>query len=231
MVSILLYVLLPWDSPFRSTYGLAAYATRAGAFLALALLYLRLPAQSFRLAGLYVLLSSFFDSVRLHTLWYLTSNAAGLPERRLAIVQSLIVGVGALFIIYEASVSRRVMRKDNAVEVNEQQSSTLGRLLFGWILPLLTFGRVTSITEKDIKHVDYHPYAVHWEENAIVPPHQARKFYLRVIAQYGFALVLSLLSAAATLVQPFIIGTIVSFMESGGSLEKGIWLVIAMFAK
>ncbi len=232
VASVLLYVLLPVDSPFRSPYGLAAYALRSGAFLTLLLVYLRLPAQSSRIVGFYLLLSSLFDAVRIHTLWVLTRHvSAGFSERRLAIVQSVIVAVGLLFLIIETAISRPLAIKENLVEVNEQDSSTLGKLFFGWVWPLLALGRTTSLVEADIKHVDYHPYAVHWEERAVAPRHDARRFYSRALTQYLAALVLSILSTIATLIQPSIIGAIVRFMELRGSLAVGTWLVVAMFVK
>lgn len=232
VASLILYTCLPADSPFRTSYSLVAYALRAAAFSAALLLYWRLPVQSSRLIGVSLLLFSAFGCPRLHTLWSLAVHTRhGSAERHLATIQSSIVSISNLFIIYEAAVSRRPASKRGLVEVNEQDSSTLSKLFFGWVWPLLSLGKKTKLVEADLEHIDYHPYAVHREELAVAPSRQAREFYSKALFQYFAALALAMLSAVAKLVQPFIIGAIVSFMQSGGSRATGIWLVVAMFVE
>ena len=215
-------MLLPPNSDIRSTCGTAAYTLRAVASLALLLLYLRRPAASYRLVGFYLLVTTVLDSIRLYPLWQLALSSV---EKNIAGLQSSIAAVSALYLIYEASPSRTSKRQ---VHVDEENSSTLSRLFFGWLLPLLTFGRSSRLVEADIRHVDYHAYAVHREDRAIQHASVSRTFYATVMVQYMAAIVLSILTAITKLALPFIVGAIVRYMQSDASFS-GTFLIMAMF--
>lgn len=171
-----------------------------------------------------------FDIFRIVTLGsYAFALAKYTSEFVLVGLQIAIVIVSILYIIIEVLVPQQRNEKNGTVQADELHSSTIGKLLFGWLWKLLEFGKSTKLGEEDLKHVDYHPDVVFREYQAISAPEVARKFYRRAVLQYICAAVLKLLGAVATLGQPLIIGEITRYLTSSTNLYTGLWLIIAMF--
>lgn len=175
-------------------------------------------------------ITAILDAFRIVTLGsYTFALAKFTSEFVLVGLQFGIVLVSILYVIFEVFVPQKLGEKSDDVQADELHSSTIGKLLFGWLWKLLEFGKSKKLSEDDLKHVDYHPDVVYRENQAISAPDVARKFYRRAFLQYTCAAILKLLGAVATLGQPLIIGEITRYLTSSSNLYTGVWLIIAMF--
>lgn len=228
--SVALYCFLPMQSPLRNTAASPAYWLRLAAVLALLTCYLGNHRRHGRVVGFYLLLSGFLDCFRVHTMWTaaLASEDTAL-DQALCAVQSTIIIATAVYLVYEAATPLIRTQKGDPVRVNEQASSTVGMLMFGWVWPLVARGRTGPIAEADIEHVSYHSRAIYRESHAAVK--ESRKSMALILLDYSFAMILKLLSALATLGQPLLVGAVVTFLQSSDATSRGIWLVIVMFVE
>lgn len=212
---------------------MAAYVARVVGVIGVLQVYLQSPTRSFRIVGFYLLFSALLDAVRVYTLWHLyTHSTHGALERSLLGIQTAIVALAAATLVFEAAVSRRSSKDDKSAEgvkVDEENSSTLGRLSFGWVWPLLTFGSTSGITDDSLKHINYHQYATHRESKAAPARRGAGRFFSVAIFQYFLAFLLQMGASVSKLGQPAIIGGVMSYLQYGGEASVGRWLVLAMF--
>jgi hypothetical protein len=231
---IITFSKLPERSELQTRLALAAYALRFGASLALFGVHW-LMRDGFRLtSGLYLLLISILDGIIAHSLWLVAlGESRHGTEMALAALQTAVSATALSFIVHQSLTSSSLTFKSARgaeFKVEEQTSSTLSTLFFGWLWYLLAFGRKNKVHEQDLQHIVYHPAATYKfdKESKESSNLTSADFFSGLVVPYLSSSLLQLLAAGATLAQPLIIQGIVKYLQSDQHPSVAIWLVIAM---
>lgn len=180
---------------------------------------------------LYFLATCILDGIRVHTLWVATNEPASmgiaLPAAQTAIVALTVVSL--VYSEFQSYFDLRSSRKiGGKAHVDQPGSGTLTVLSFGWLWPLLSYGHKNKINANDIKSSVIPPAAMHELADDWRATVDDGKFYSEYMMQFFFAVVIQMLSAGATLAQPFIVQGITTYLQSEKQNSFGAWLIVAM---
>lgn len=139
---------------------------------------------------------------------------------------------GAALILSEVFSNFKVhasRKQSGPVHVDEPGSGVFGMLFFGWLWPLLQYGHKNTIATSDLESVIARSTATFTlGSDWMYAMEDGRKFIFAIALPFLGAVIIQILSAGATLAQPFIVQGIVSYLQSKQNKSIGIWLVIAM---
>ncbi|KAM3539614.1 hypothetical protein ARSEF1564_007485 [Beauveria bassiana] len=181
---------------------------------------------------LYLLGTCITDGFRIHTPWAAV-NQLGEPKAiSLAALQTAIIVVTAATLVVselKANSSLRTARKKaGPAHVDEPNSGTLGVLFFGWLWPLLAHGSKNQLVASDMASAIIRSKAIYEMVDDLGKCVGDEEFLSKFAMDFLFGVILQILSAGATLAQPFIIQAIVSYLQGEKKTAAGTWLVIAM---
>lgn len=217
--------------PSPDPLGIASYSLRFVTALSVLISRLVWGTDLKLFANMYLLVTCVADGVRVHTLWAAASNigsgSSALPALQIAIV--ILSGLSVVIDEIRDQFASKPLRQKAAVRVDEPGSGTLSTVFFGWLLPLLRYGKQNEIGTADLKDAIPRPCAVYDMKNGSHDVPSDTAFFLNVSFHFLGAMALQALNAGATLAQPFIINGIISYLQNDLDRSVGIWLVIAMF--
>ncbi|GFP57675.1 ABC multidrug transporter B [Trichoderma asperellum] len=149
-----------------------------------------------------------------------------------ALQTAVAVMSGGALILFEVFSNFKVhasRKKAGPVHVNEPGSGIFGMLFFGWLWPLLRYGHKNTIAISDLEPAIARSTAkFNLGSNWMSTMEDERKFLCGVALPFISAVIIQILSAGATLAQPFIVQGIVTYLQNEQNKSIGIWLVIAM---
>ncbi|KAK8143998.1 hypothetical protein G3M48_006428 [Beauveria asiatica] len=184
------------------------------------------------ISDLYLLFTCIADGFRIHTLWATVNQSGQSQGIVLAALQTVImVLTAATLVVSELKASSDVHTSRGKVgpaHVDESNSGTLSVLFFGWLWPLLAHGSKNQLVASDMESSSIRSKARYqmchdWEKCV-----DDEEFLSELGMHFVIGVILQILSAGATMAQPFIIQGIVSYLQSEKRSAAGIWLVIAM---
>lgn len=173
------------------------------------------------------------DGFRLHTLWALAQQLGKPIGIALPALQAAVAAVSGVALILSEIFSNFKLHasRDNSfpVHVDEPGSGVFGMLFFGWIWPLLQYGHKNTIATSDLESTIACSTATFklgsdWISTLV----DERKFLSEIALPFLGAVIFQILSAGATLAQPFIVHGIVSYLQGEQNKSVGIWLITAM---
>ncbi|EGX94126.1 ABC multidrug transporter, putative [Cordyceps militaris CM01] len=229
--SLGLYFRLSDASVWSMGSSAAAYTVRfiAALFICLALFLSR---RHLKLTtDLYLLATCIADGFRIHTLWATVNQSGESQGIVLAALQTAIMVLSAATLVnseVKASLGlHTIRRKAGPAHVDEPNSGTLSVLFFGWLWPLLAHGSKNQLITSDTESSTIRSKAIHqmdddWKKCL------DKEFLSEFGMHFAFGVILQILSAGATMAQPFIIQGIVSYLQSEKRSPTGTWLIIAM---
>lgn len=149
-----------------------------------------------------------------------------------ALQTAVAVMSGGALILFEVFSNFKVhasRKKAGPVHVNEPGSGIFGMLFFGWLWPLLRYGHKNTIAISDLEPAIARSTAkFNLGSNWMSTMEDERKFLCGIALPFISAVIIQILSAGATLAQPFIVQGIVTYLQNEQNKSIGIWLVIAM---
>lgn len=198
----------------------AAYAVRlAAAVLALGIHLLLEPSRTLPV-DFFFLASLVCDCVRIQTVWRASSSPLAALQTGVIAANAIVVLLGEVF-----APKRLVAGPDSALRVSEANSGPLEMLFLGWVGPLIRYGNKNRITTEQLVSVQPLSLAVHNPTNET----SERVFLTSAALHFAGAMMLQILGAGATLLQPVIISAIVSNLQLDRHDSTGSWLIVAMF--
>ncbi|KAH8709131.1 hypothetical protein HC256_009055 [Beauveria bassiana] len=232
-VSLGLYLSLSNASTrYMGSSSAAAYTVRFIAALLMCLAVFLFGPHLKVTTDLYLLGTCITDGFRIHTPWAAV-NQLGEPKGiSLAALQTAIIVVTAATLVIselKANSSLRTARKKaGPAHVDEPNSGTLGVLFFGWLWPLLAHGSKNQLVASDMASSIIRSKAIYEPVDDLGKCVGDEEFLSKFAMDFLFGVILQILSAGATLAQPFIIQAIVSYLQGEKKSAAGTWLVIAM---
>ncbi|KAL9477688.1 hypothetical protein ACSS6W_007529 [Trichoderma asperelloides] len=232
-ISLTLYYRHSDASALFSATGAAAYVLRLIASFFFFLSVTPPLCGSELRTDIYLLATCVADGFRLHTLWAMAQQPSqpigiALPALQTAVA----VMSGGALILFEVFSNFKVhasRKKAGPVHVNEPGSGIFGMLFFGWLWPLLRYGHKNTIAISDLEPAIARSTAkFNLGSNWMSTMEDERKFLCGVALPFISAVIIQILSAGATLAQPFIVQGIVTYLQNEQNKSIGIWLVIAM---
>ncbi|KGQ11533.1 Multidrug resistance-associated protein 1 [Beauveria bassiana D1-5] len=231
-VSLGLYFSLSNASTRYMGSSAAAYTVRFIAALLICLAVFLFGPHLKVTTDLYLLGTCITDAFRIHTPWAAV-NQLGKPKGiSLAALQTAIIVVTAATLVvseFKANSSLHTARKTaGPAYVDEPNSGTLGVLFFGWLWPLLAHGSKNQLVASDMASSIIRSKAIYEMVDDLGKCVGDEEFLSKFAMDFLFGVILQILSAGATLAQPFIIQAIVSYLQGEKKSAAGTWLVIAM---
>ncbi|KAM3465989.1 hypothetical protein MY5147_009160 [Beauveria neobassiana] len=231
-VSLGLYFSLSNASTRYMGSSAAAYTVRFIAALLICLAVFLFGPHLKVTTDLYLLGTCITDAFRIHTPWAAV-NQLGKPKGiSLAALQTAIIVVTAATLVvseFKANSSLHTARKTaGPAYVDEPNSGTLGVLFFGWLWPLLAHGSKNQLVARDMASSIIRSKAIYEMVDDLGKCVGDEEFLSKFAVDFLFGVILQILSAGATLAQPFIIQAIVSYLQGEKKSAAGTWLVIAM---
>ncbi|KAL6886015.1 ABC multidrug transporter [Trichoderma evansii] len=231
-------------SALHSATGAAAYVLRLIASFLVFLSSIPPLTSSELRTDIYLLATCVPDGFRLHTLWVMARQPGEPIGIALPALQAAVVAVsGAALILFEvfSNFKARASRKQaGLVHVDEPGSGIFSMLFFGWLWPLLRYGHKNTITTSDLESVIARSTATFkLGSDCMSTIEDERKFISGIALPFLGAVIIQILSARATLAQPFIVQGIVSYLQSeqknqlnalrslGGLPPTGGWNVVS----
>lgn len=196
----------------------AAYAIRLiAAVMALVVHLILEPAQTLPVDFFFVA-SLLCDAVRVQTIWASSATSLAALQTAVIAVNAIVVILGEVF-----APKRLIAKPEGELHVSEANSGPLEILFLGWVGPLILYGNKHKITSDELFSAK--PLSL-----AVYKPASDQLFFTSAIIHFVGAMMLQILGAGATLMQPLIISAIVSnLQEDGGHDSTGAWLIVAMF--
>ncbi|KAM3488208.1 hypothetical protein MY3957_008499 [Beauveria namnaoensis] len=232
-VSLGLYFSLSNASTrYMGSSSAAAYTVRFIAALLICLAVFLFGPHLKVTTDLYLLGTCITDAFRIHTPWAAV-NQLGEPKGiSLAALQTAIIVVTATTLVVselKANSSLHTARKKaGPAHVDEPNSGTLGVLFFAWLWPLLAHGSKNQLVASDMASSIIRSKAKYEMVDDLGKCVGDEEFLSKFAMDFLFGVILQILSAGATLAQPFIIQAIVSYLQGEKKSAAGTWLVIAM---
>ncbi|KAM0745506.1 hypothetical protein ACQRIT_000890 [Beauveria bassiana] len=232
-VSLGLYFSLSNASTrYMGSSSAAAYTVRFIAALLICLAVFLFGPHLKVTTDLYLLGTCITDVFRIHTPWAAV-NQLGEPKGiSLAALQTAIIVVTATTLVVselKANSSLHTARKKaGPAHVDEPNSGTLGVLFFAWLWPLLAHGSKNQLVASDMASSIMRSKAKYEMVDDLGKCVGDEEFLSKFAMDFLFGVILQILSAGATLAQPFIIQAIVSYLQGEKKSAAGTWLVIAM---
>lgn len=227
------YRLAPGTAPACSTgSSAAAYIVRFIAALFFCLIGFLFEPHLKTTSDIYLLGTCIADGFRVHTLWAAFDQPGKSTGNTLTALQTVIIVVTVTTLIlseYKSSTKiYGIRRRIGPAHVDEPNSGLLSMLFLGWLWPLLVYGGQKKIVSSDLESSVVFSEAKHntdggWKTGSI-----DKVFFSEFGLHLLVGAIIQMLSAGATLAQPFIVQGIISYLQSGKSSAIGIWLVIAM---
>ncbi|ATY61267.1 ABC multidrug [Cordyceps militaris] len=229
--SLCLYFRLSDASVWSMGSSAAAYTVRFIAALFICLTSF-LSSRHLKLTiDLYLLATCIADGFRIHTLWATVNQSGESQGIVLAALQTAIMVLSAATLVFsevKASLDlHTIRRKAGPAHVDEPNSDTLSVLFFGWLWPLLAHGSKNQLITSDTESSTIRSKAIHqmdgdWKKCL------DKEFLSEFGMHFAFGVILQILSAGATMAQPFIIQGVISYLQSEKRSSTGTWLIIAM---